>query len=324
MTLRRRTFVAGWLATPALASTDWRPSQTIRIVVPAAPGGILDIAARLFAAHLNAAWGAVAVVESKPGGGGVVGTLELLRAPADGHTLLIGNIGPQATAYTLFRNLPYRPDSLAPVSGMIRSPNVLIVNPAVPARTVAEFVAHLRANPGKLNYGSTGMGQSPHLAAAWFGQATSTTATHVPYTGAALATTALLSGDLHYMFDNVVNAGPHVAGGRLRALAVTTRERSALLSDLPPLSETIPELAAFDMAAWVGVFASAAVPRASVLAYNAAIGDLLNDPATVRRLGQLGGTAHHQSPEDYAEFVGEEIAKWRTVVQREGLQIDMQ
>ncbi len=317
------------LALPALllpaaarAQAEWRPTQQMRVIVPAAPGGTTDIMARILAAHMQQRWGVNAVAENRSGGGGTIGTMEVVRAPADGHTLLSGNIGPQAIGYSLFRNLGYRPESLVPVGNMIRGPNVLVVHPSVPARTVPEFVAYLRANPGKLSYGSPGVGQSPHLSGVWFHQLTNTEGTHVPFRGAGPAAIELVAGNIQYMFDNLTTGIEQVRAGRVRALGVTSAERNPQLPDIPAIRETMPELAPYEVNTWFGMFAPANTPAPAVRAINAQINALLAMPETQARFAQMGGVAMPGTPEDFAAFVRAEIEKWQAVIRREGLQMD--
>jgi tripartite-type tricarboxylate transporter receptor subunit TctC len=330
MRLSRRTTLALPLAAlpvpgraQQVAAEGWRPSQQIRIVVPAAPGGTTDIMARLLAAHLHQRWGVAAVAENRSGGGGTIGTLEVVRATPDGHTILSGNIGPQAIGYSLFRNLPYKPESLIPVSNMIRGPNVLVLHPSVPARTVPELVAHLKRNPGRISYGSPGVGQSPHLSGVWFSQLTGTEAIHVPFRGAGPAMVELVAGNIQYMFDNLTTAIEQIRAGKVRALAVTSAERNAQLPDLPALRETMPELASYDVSTWFGMFLPAGTPAPVVRSLNAEIVSLVERPETRERFAQMGGVPAASTPEKFQEFVTAEIRKWSEVIRREGLQIDI-
>ena len=310
-------------ASPTRAQSGWRPSETVRVIVPAAPGGTTDIMGRLLAAHLQPRWNQNVVAENKSGAGGVIGTMEVVRARPDGHTMLMGNIGPQSIAHSLFRDLPYKPEDLVPVSDMIRGPNVLVVHPSVPAGSVPEFVGHLKRNPGKLSYGTPGLGQSPHLSGVWFHQLTETQGVPVHYRGAAPAMVALVGGDIQYMFDNLTTAIEQVRAGRVRALAVTSAERNPQLPDLPALRETMPELADYDVSTWFGVFYPAGVPEGAVRALNAEIKDLLDRPETRHRFAEMGGVPDHGTPERFAAFVRAETEKWRTVIRNEGLQLDV-
>lgn len=315
--------LAGAAIVPAARASTWQPARPMRIIVPAPPGGITDIGGRIVAARLQAAWGQPVVVENRAGGGGVTGTSEFLRAAPDGHTLLVGNIGPQAIAYSLFRALPYEPSAFAPVSGLIRGPNVLVVHPSVPATNVAEFIALLRQRPGQLNYASSGVGQSPHLSGVWFLQLAGAQATHVPFRGSAPALVDLLAGNVQFMFENLIAASPHVQAGRLRALAVTSAERSPRLPEVPALRETAPELAAFDVSTWVGLFAHGAAPRDAVAAINAEVRGVLALPETEARFAQTGSIPHITTPEQFSEFVAREITKWGDVIRREGLVMEL-
>lgn len=321
---RRAAFaLAGSGLAGAARAAEWRPSRPMRVIVPAPPGGITDIGGRLVAARFQAAWGQPVVVENRSGGGGVTGTAEFLRAAPDGHALLVGNIGPQAIAYALFRDLPYTPAAFAPVSGLIQGPNVLVVHPSVPAATVPEFAALLRARPRALNYASSGVGQSPHLSAVWFLQLAGAEATHAPFRGSAPALVELLAGNVQFMFENLITASQHVQAGRLRALAVTSAGRSPLLPGVPALRETAPELAAYDVSTWVGLFAHAAAPREAVEACNAEARLVLGTPETAARLAQAGSGPHLTTVEEFGAFVSGEAAKWGGVIRRDGLVLEL-
>jgi tripartite-type tricarboxylate transporter receptor subunit TctC len=199
-------------ATPALRTAraaEWRPNGAIRILIPAAPGGATDIMGRFLAQHLQTAWNISMVVENKSGAGGTIAMAEFVRQKPDGQTLIVGNPGPAAIGYSIFRNLPYKPDQLLAVSNMIRIPNIVLVHPSVPVYSIAELIAYLKSNPGGLSYGTSGTGQSPHLTAAWFLQLTGLKMTHVPFRGAAPALTAALGGQIPVLFDNLFPALPH-------------------------------------------------------------------------------------------------------------------
>jgi len=310
-------------ARPGFAQAEpWKPRQQVRIIVPAAPGGTTDIMGRLCAQHLQARWGTPVVVENRAGGGGIIGTMEMVRARPDGTTLLSGNIGPQAIAYSLFRNLPYRAEQIRPVAGQIRGPNVLVVLASSPVRDMQEFAAWLRANPGKVSYASTGVGQSPHLTPVWMLQLLNLEAIHVPFRGSAPAQVELLAGNVGFLVDNLTGVIEHIRAGRVRALAVTSAERSEQLPDVPAMRETLPELASLEVNTWFGLFAPAATPAAIVDAINAEVNALLDLPETKRRFAQLGGVPLRFSPAEFAAFVQAETAKWGAVIRKEGLQLD--
>jgi tripartite-type tricarboxylate transporter receptor subunit TctC len=322
---RRLLAAAPLLALPGIArgQAAWKPTQPVRIVVPAAPGGGTDILARMIGNHLQQKWGGSVVIDNKSGAGGVVGTMEVVRAAPDGHTMLMGNIGPQSIAYSLYRNLQYKPASLIPVSNVLATPNVLVVHPSVPAKTVPEFVAWVKAQDGKASYASSGTGQSPHLSGALFLQLIGAKATHVPYRGAAPALQDLIAGQTHYFFDNLTTAIEFVRAGKLRALAISSAQRNPMVPDLPPIRETMPELSTFDVSAWFGVFYPAGVPRPAVDALNAEIKQWIELPATKERFTQMAGYAAWSPPEQFSTFVDQQIARWKAVIDKEGLQLDV-
>ncbi|WPB84072.1 Bug family tripartite tricarboxylate transporter substrate binding protein [Sediminicoccus rosea] len=309
------------LALPARAD-GWKPAQPVRILVPAAPAGTTDIMARLLAPRLQARWGVNVVVENRAGAGGTIGTLELVRSRPDGFTLMSGNIGPQAIAYSLFRNLAYRAEQIACIAGTIRGPNVLVVNNDVPARSVAELAALLRARPGQIPYASTGVGQSTHLSPVLMLQMLNAQAIHVPFRGSGPAQVDLLAGHVAFMIDNLTGVMEHIRAGRVRALAVTSAERSPQLPDIPAMRETLPELASYEVNTWFGIFGPAALPPAIVTAVNAEVNAWLDLDETRARFTELGGVPLRLSPEEFAAFVAAETRKWGEVIRREGLQMD--
>ncbi len=307
----------------ALAQASWRPTQGVKIIVPAAPGGTTDIVARLLAAHLQAAWGQTCVVDNKSGAGGVIGSAEVAKSTPDGHAILMGNIGPQSIAYSLYRNMPYKPEGLIPVSCVLTAPNVLVVHPSVPAKTVPEFVAWLKAENGKASYASSGTGQSPHLSGAWFLQLTGTKATHVPYRGAAPALNDLLAGVTQYFFDNLTTSVEFIRAGKLRALGLTSAQRNPMTPDLAPIREALPELAPFDVSTWFGVFLPAGTPKPVVDTLNAEMKVWLDDAKTKERFTAMAGYPAWGTPTDFDKFVKAQIALWKSVIDKEGLKLDV-
>jgi tripartite-type tricarboxylate transporter receptor subunit TctC len=307
----------------AVRAEAWKPSQAIRIVVPAAPAGTTDIGARLLAAHLQQAWGQTAVVDNKSGAGGVIGSAEVVKAVPDGHTILMGNIGPQSIAYSLYRNLPYRPESLIAVSNAITAPNVLVVHPSVPAKTVPEFVAWLKAENGKASYASSGTGQSPHLSGAWFLQLTGTKAEHVPYRGAAPALQDLVAGVTQFFFDNLTTSVEFMRAGKLRALGLTSAQRNPMVPELAPIREALPELSTFDVSTWFGVFVPAGTPKPVVESLNAQMKIWLDDAKTRERFTAMAGYPAYGTPEEFNKFVTAQIALWKGVIDKEGLKLDV-
>ena len=255
----RRRVLTGAAAVSAAAilprssyGSDWRPTETVRLIVPAAAGGSTDVMGRLLAAHLQTAWGQSAVVENRSGGGGTIGTAEVVRGKADGHVILVGNPGPNAIAYSIFRNMTYKADQLQPVSNMIRIPNIVSAHPSTGIKSIPELIAYIKANPDKLTYGSSGVGQSPHLTGAWFLQLTGLKMVHVPFRGAGPALQAALAGDIQILFDNLYPSLPQTQDGKLTALCVTTPERTPAAPNIPTMREGAPELSNFDVSSWFG------------------------------------------------------------------------
>ena len=319
--MNRRILLAG-LAAPALAQAPWRPSGSVRIIVPVAAGGTTDIIGRIVAQHLQGLWGSPVVVENRPGAGGTIGSAEMARARPDGLTWLSGNIGSQAIAYSLFRNLPYRIEQQVPVIGTIRGPNVLVCNNDVPARTLPEFIAWVRGQRGRASFGSTGVGQSTHLTPVWMLQLLGVEATHVPFRGSAPMQTDLLAGTVQFAIDNLTGVIELIRSGRVRGLAVTSAVRSPQLPDIPALREAGGELANFDVSTWFGIFGPPGLPDAMVRSVNADVRALLEMPATQQRFAELGGMAFPNTPEEMAAFVRGEAERWGVVIRREGLQLD--
>jgi tripartite-type tricarboxylate transporter receptor subunit TctC len=324
--LTRRTLVSGVLAAAALPRTgraDWRPTEAVRIIVPAAPGGTTDLMGRLLAQHLQVAWGQSTVVENKSGGGGTIAMTDFVRQKPDGHTIMIGNPGPNAIAYRIFRNISYKPDQLQPVSNLIRTSNIVSAHPSVPVRSIPELIAYLKTNPDSVSYASSGVGQSPHLTAAWFLQLTGLKMIHVPFRGAGPALTAALGGQVQILFDNLFPSLPQVREGKLTGLATTMPERTPLSTDIPTLRESAPELASFDVSSWFGVFLPGGAPRPVTDALNGEIKALLARDDTKARIEDLGAIADYTTPEQYAAFVQAEITKFGEIIAREKLQMDV-
>ena len=315
------------LVVPAIwphgARANWRPTENVRVIVPAAAGGSTDVMGRMLAAHLQTAWGQSTVVENRSGGGGTIGTAEVARLKGDGHTILVGNPGPNAIAYSIFKNLSYKPDQLQPVSNMIRIPNIVCAHPSVPIKTIPELVAYLKANPDKLNYGSSGVGQSPHLTGAWFLQLTGLKMQHVPFRGAGPALQAALAGDIQILFDNLFPSLPQVLDGKLNGLAVTTPERSDEAPNVAAMRETAPELEKFDVSSWFGVFYPKSAPSDAVDALNAEIKTILSKDETKKTIKAMGARPDYGTPAQFQQFVEAETAKFKSIIDKEGLQMDV-
>ncbi|MGX9424955.1 MULTISPECIES: Bug family tripartite tricarboxylate transporter substrate binding protein [Bradyrhizobium] len=329
--LSRRRLLTGTAAVSAaailprasLGAGDWRPTETVRLIVPAAAGGSTDVMGRLLAAHLQTAWGQSAIVENRSGAGGTIGTAEVARNKGDGHTILIGNPGPNAIAYSIFKNLTYQKDQLQPVSNMIRIPNIVSAHPSTGIKSIPELIAYLKANPDKLTYGSSGTGQSPHLTGAWFLQLTGLKMTHVPFRGAGPALQAGLAGDIQILFDNLYPSLPQVLDGKLNGLCVTTAERSDAAPKLPTMRESAPELAKFEVSSWFGVFLPKATPAPIVDELNRQIMAMLERDDVRKNIAGMGARPDHGTPQQFTDFVDAETRKFAAIIEKEGLQMEV-
>ena len=314
---------AAILPRASLGAGDWRPTETVRLIVPAAAGGTTDVMGRLLAAHLQTAWGQSAIVENRSGGGGTIGTVEVVRNKGDGHTILVGNPGPNAIAYTIFRNLSYKADQLQPVSNLIRIPNIVSAHPSTGIKSIPDLIAYIKANPDKLNYASSGVGQSPHLTGAWFLQLTGLKMVHVPFRGAGPALQAALAGDVQVLFDNLFPSLPQVQDGKLNGLCVTTSERSPSAPDIPTMRESAPELAKFDVSSWFGIFLPKSAPGPVVDALNREIKVFLEREDIKKNIAALGARTDYGTPQQFSDFVAMETEKFAAIIKQEGLQMDV-
>ena len=308
---------------PRSSLADWKPTETIRVIVPAAAGGSTDVMGRLLAAQLQSTWGQSAVVENRSGGGGTIGTSEVIRQKGDGHTILIGNPGPNAIAYSIFKNLAYKADQLQAVSNMIRIPNIVSANPSSGIKSIPDLIAYLKANPDKLNYASSGVGQSPHLTGVWFLQLTGLKMTHVPFRGAGPALQAALAADVQILFDNLYPSLPQVMDGKMNGLCVTTTERSASAPDLPTMRESAPELARFDVSSWFGVLLPKATPPEIVNALNLQVKAMLDRDEIKKNIAAMGARADYGTPQQFSDFIDAETKKFAEIIKKEGLQMDV-
>jgi tripartite-type tricarboxylate transporter receptor subunit TctC len=297
------------------------PDKPVRFVVGFTPGGPSDILARALGDKLAAQLGQPVVVENRPGAGGNIAAEAVARSAPDGHTWLLGNNSILATNQALYRRLSYDPaKDFAPVALVAIQPNILVVHPAVPARSVTELIAYARQHPGKLNYASSGSGAAAHLAAELFKAMTGVDMVHVPYKGAQPALTDVLSGQDQLMFATSASVLPFIKAGRLRALAVTTPQRSPALPDLPTVSESgVP---GFEATTWHGVVVPAATPAAVVAKLNEDINRALNDAQLRERLGALGAEVAGGSSAAFADYIAREIPKWTRVVKDSGAVAD--
>lgn len=315
------------LAAPSLAllqpgrgtAQDGFPNRPVRIVIPNPPGGNSDLLGRGLANQLGQSWGQTIVPDNRGGAGGIIGAEVVATAPPDGYTMFIGNIGPNAINKALYDRLPYDPaTAFTAVSQFIAVPNVLVLHPSVPARTVPELIALARARPGTLAYASSGAGQSPHIAGAWFASMTGVNLLHVPYRGAGPSLQDLLAGNVQMIFENISNAMPHIRAGSLRALAVTSARRSPALPDLPTIAQAAG-LDGYDVTSWFGLFGPAGLPAPLAARYHAEVVRYLRTPATNTMLTGLGAEIVGNSPAEFDAFVRAEIAKWMRVIPQIGV-----
>ena len=314
----RRALLATPLAAPAFARS-W-PTRPVTLVVPFAPGGPNDVVARLVAPHMQQALGQNVVVENRPGGGATLGAQLVARAAPDGHTLLYGTPGPQIINPHLMRNLPYDPvRDFAPVSGYKRAPTLLAVHPSLGVSDVAGLIALARARPASLTFASSGVGSSSHLAGEMLKFMAGIEITHVPYRGTGPAVTDLVAGTVSMALDTLSILLPPVRTGHLRALGVTTPERSPLVPELPALAETLP---GFDAAPFNYIAATGGTPPEIVLRLNQAIVGILSDPAYRARMEALGEEATPSTPEELAATIARESARWKQVIEAAGIRIE--
>ena len=306
---------------PAHAQKDF-PTKPIMLVVTYPPGGPTDAMARTLAAALKNSLGQPVVVENRAGAGGNIGAEAVARAEPDGYTLMFGTSAPLAINVSLYRKINYDPvKSFAPVIQIGLLPNVLVVNPSVPARNVQELITYAKAHPGKLSYASSGNGASSHLAGVLFNNLAGTDLQHVPYKGTGPALNDLLGGQVSMTFTDVLTAQPFIKSGKLRALGVTTRTRSQALPDVPTVAEQ--GIAGFDVSVFFGVVAPAGTPPEVIRKLNGAFADALQQPDVRKTLqGQGLEFAPSSTPDQLASFIKAEVAKWRTVVQKSGAQLD--
>ena len=305
---------------PALAQAPW-PSRPIRYIVPFAPGGTTDILARVVGEKLAVALGQPVVIENKPGQGGSAGAAELARAVPDGYTIGGGTISSHAINATLYDKLPYDPaTSFAPITLYATQPNVLLVHPSVPAASVREFVALLKANPDKYAFGSAGNGTSQHISGELFKTLAGVKMQHIPYRGSGQMMPELLGGTLPVAFDNIATAIPHMKTGKLRALAVTTTQRSGVAPDVPTMVEA--GLPGYELSSWQAVFAPAGTPKPVVDRLYAEIGRILKMPDVAKRLGDLGLDLSGMSPAELAAVIKADVPRLGKVVRDSGAKAD--
>jgi tripartite-type tricarboxylate transporter receptor subunit TctC len=312
--------VAALWASPstALAQQDY-PNKPVKWIVPYPPAGTTDVLARMVAQWLTEKMGQPFVVENRPGAGNNLGTEAVIKSPPDGYTMLLVNPANGINA-TLYKNLSFNfIRDIAPVAGIVRTPNVMEVTNSLPVKTVKEFIDYCKANPGKINMASSGNGTSVHLSGELFKFMTGCDMVHVPYKGAGPALVDLIGGQVHVLFDNLPSSIGHIRGGRLRALGVTSEGREPSLPGVPTVGETVP---GYEATAWFGIGMPKGTPREIINKVNAEVNRALADPKMRERLAELGGKPIAGTPEDFGRVIAAETLKWEKVVTASGAKPD--
>jgi len=322
MKLSRRKFLhlaAGAAALPALpriAKAQAYPTRAVRIIVPFAPGGSTDISARLIGQWLSERLGQQFVIENRPGAGSNIGTEVVVNAPPDGYTLLLVG-GSSAINMTLYEKLNFNfLRDITPIAGIVSFPFAMVASPSFPAKTVSEFIAHAKANPGRVNFASGGNGTAGHLSGELFKMMAGVNMVHVPYRGEAPALTDMLGGQVQVMFATIPASIEHVRAGKLRALAVTTAARSEVLPEIPTVGEILP---GYEATGWQGIGAPKNTPTEIITKLNSEINAAFADPKIKARLADLGGTPLTGSPSDFGKLIAEDTEKWGKVVKFAGM-----
>jgi tripartite-type tricarboxylate transporter receptor subunit TctC len=301
----------------AIAQVATYPNHQIKIISPFATGGIADGFSRIIAQGLSEAFGHPVIVENKTGGGGNIGADFVAKSPADGYTLIMGSIGTHAVNPYLVKIMPYDPfKDFVPVAFVLDAEGLLAVNPSVPVKNVSELISYIKANPGKVSYGSGGIGTASHLAGEVFILTAKVDMTHIPYKGNALAITDLIGGQTQLMFATMPTILPYVKSDKLRGLAVTGATRDPSMPDLPSMSETLP---GFDVKNWIGLFAPAGTPPAIVKKLNAEVGKIMQQPAVQKKLESEGAKYYVMSPEAFGAFQKKESARWGKIIKSAGI-----
>ncbi|MEY4911956.1 MAG: putative extracytoplasmic binding receptor [Pseudomonadota bacterium] len=318
-------FAANLIAVQAHSQTVW-PVKPVKIIVPFAPGGTTDLLARAMAPELSKAFGQSFIVENKAGAGGNVGADAVAKSPADGYTLLMGTVGTHGINVALYDKMPFDPvKDFAPVTLVAGVPNVMVMNTEkaklLGINSVADFIKYAKANPGKLNMASSGNGTSIHLAGELFKSMSGTYLVHFPYRGSGPALLDLVGGTMDVMFDNLPSALPQIKAGKLKALAVTSSQRSAVLPDVPTIEEA-GKLKGFDASSWFGLLAPAGTPQDIVNRIQQESAKALNSPAVKEKMLAQGAIPGGNSPQDFSKMIASEIKKWAQVVKVSGAKVD--
>ncbi len=321
MISRRQFSLAAAAATVASAPPGWAqsyPAKPVRLIIPFPPGGATDILGRVLAQKLGDLLGQQVVVENRPGAGGAIGSELAAKAPPDGHTILLATVSTHSIGPALNPKTPYDVKrDFAPVIQMADATNVLIVSPTLPVNNLRELIAHAKANPGKLNFSSSGNGTIVHMTGEMFKMATGTFIVHIPYKGTALAIPDLISGQIALMFDNISSALPHIKSGKVKTLAISSLKRSALVPDVPTMDEA--GMKGFESNTYFGVFAPAGTPAAIVQRLNAEINKALQTQDFRERLAVHGAEPVGGTPEQFARVIERETVKYAAVIKRAGI-----
>jgi tripartite-type tricarboxylate transporter receptor subunit TctC len=309
------------LSLPLFAAEQGYPTKPIRLVVPFPAGGSLDAVARAIGQKLSIAWGQPVIIDNRPGAGGNIGADLVAKSAPDGYTILEGALSTHAVNVSLYSKMPYDPiKDFAPITLVAVTPNVLVLNPSVPANSVAELISYAKANPGKLAFGSGSNGSAGHLAGELFKTEAKVDMVHVPYKGGAPAMQDLLGGQIQLMFDNLANSMQQVRAGKLKALAVTTAKRSPLVPDLPTLAEA--GLPGFDIYTWWGFMAPAGTPKEIIAKWNAEVTRILNTPEMQAFFAQQGAEPSPTTPEQFTALIQGEIPKYAKIIKASGAKVD--
>jgi tripartite-type tricarboxylate transporter receptor subunit TctC len=321
LTVLRVTALLACAAVPAAVTAQTYPSKPVRWVVPFPPGGGTDTISRTLAQKLSEAWGQQVVADNRPGSGGTIGLALATKMPADGYNIVLGQLANVGIAPALYPKLPYDPvKDLQPVTLVLTSPLILVVHPSVPAKNTKELIALARSKPGTLTYGSPGNGTTGHLGTELLQSAAKVKMTHIPYKGAQPAFTGLIGGEIAIYMSSVPPAQPMIAAGRVRAIGVTSATRMASLPQVPTIAETgVP---GYEVTNWYGVMMPAGVPKDILTKVNADIVRILKQPDVQQRFASEGGDVTPNTPDQFASFIRNEIAKWSKAVKESGAKVD--
>lgn len=323
--MKRRTFLLSMGAAAVSPTTIVRaeeawPARPVTIVVPFGAGGSADFVARICAQGLQVKYGQSFIIENRGGAGGIIGTAVVAKSPNDGYTLLIGTASTLAINPSIYAHLPYDWEkAFAPISPLVSFPNLLVANPKLPVSNVAEFIAYLKQHDGKLNYGSSGNGTSSHLCALMLMRAVGVSMTHVPFHGFPEEMTALVGGELDFVFDSITTEWPFAKSGQVRPLAVSSAKRTTIAPEIPAIGESI---AGFDASAWQAICAPAGTPDLLLLSLAQDVRQIFTSPDVVALLRNVGGEPLPMQPDEFARFIVRERAKWAEVVNTSGVRID--